>query len=814
MNLNYQRKTLTALLAASVSLLQPFLSASAENRILLADADDSPANESMLYRPRWSTPGTGHIGKLQLAPIVPPKPAAEAAPTPSAPDASSELQTQATNLPTIQAAPAKPKPRGGAPFEWPHADASDATAQPAGHNSQPVVQHAAQPVGQHATQPIARRVAQPIVQSVAQAAQPVAKHEDESVVTDQAVPPAQAPLKVPRLTLSPPSGVDTDSPALPKPALPRPSLPAVVSNSALPKPALSKPPLPKPFLHEPLSPDPALSNPSAIIPSLSSGNLGETEEQTKPTEAPTPGKHKRNKSAEKPGSPAAFVQPSERAAGLLQTLFSDAQNIIIAFDTTSSCSVTDTIPCLAPPVVPASGFNAPSAPLELSAAIMSPKLPEYGAARCSVFDPRTTAPTASTEPGTDTKSTTGSDASAAETSTSTTDTSAGTSTTATETGAAVTSTTTSAATASTTATSEKQPIIIESGISVWDTANIDRVLETLVDSHFTNSKEAQALDKKVDHFSKAPAKAVAIVKDSLNTSMRIGGTDPSSRGGRIVLDENLKITDKATAEYERQRYVDKIHSHIVSALAEVAMGLGTEDPARRTQIIDAGYKSLSSLVGDDKAKNTVQGLTTWLSRIPVSDETFKKPIWDTIERETKLETVLKAALAKDSVVAEVRRRVYRYAHPGKLKSGTSKVVEGTLATVSWLSPGFAIPIGAEVALDAYIAATGGSEEAKLEKEIIYDKRIQSRLKVLDQEATLALDNYRFAIVTKNPSLLVFSEALIADMANEHVANEVLVGQVITGDVKKQTQQVIPGIKESKTAEQGILKALTKEVTRL
>jgi hypothetical protein len=799
MNLNYQRKTLTALLAASVSLLQPFLSASAENRILLADADDSPANESMLYRPRWSTPGTGHIGKLQLAPIVPPKPAAEEnSASPAVPDPGSVLPT---NLPIIQAAPAKPKPRGGAPFEWPHADASDATAQPARHNAQPVVQHAAPPVAQHPAPPM--RVAQPIVQSVAQAAQPVAKREAESEVTDQAVPPAQAPLRVQRLNLSPPSGMATDTPALPKPALPRPSVPAAVSNSALPAPALSRPALPKPTLPAPLSPDPALSNPSAIVPSLSSGNLGETEQQTKPTEAPTPGKHQRNKSAEKPGSPAAFVQAAERTAGLLQTLYSEAQNIIIAFDTTSSCSVTDMTPSLAPPVVQANASNAPPAPIELSAAIMSPKLLEYGAARCNMFDPRTSAPTANSEPGTETKSDTGSDASAATTST-----------TATDTGAAATSTTTTAAATSTTATSEKQPIIIESGISVWDTANIDRVLETLVDSHFTNSKEAQALDKKVDHFSKAPAKAVAIVKDSLNTSMRIGGTDPSSRGGRIVLDENLKITDKATAEYERQRYVDKIHSHIVSALAEVAMGLGTEDPARRTQIIDAGYKSLSSLVGDDKAKNTVQGLTTWLSRIPVSDETFKKPIWDTIERETKLETVLKAALAKDSVVAEVRRRVYRYAHPGKLKSGTSKVVEGTLATVSWLSPGFAIPIGAEVALDAYIAATGGSEEAKLEKEIIYDKRIQSRLKVLDQEATLALDNYRFAIVTKNPSLLVFSEALIADMANEHVANEVLVGQVITGDVKKQTQQVIPGIKESKTAEQGILKALTKEVTRL
>jgi hypothetical protein len=244
------------------------------------------------------------------------------------------------------------------------------------------------------------------------------------------------------------------------------------------------------------------------------------------------------------------------------------------------------------------------------------------------------------------------------------------------------------------------------------------------------------------------------------------------------------------------------------------MGLGTGDPTRRSQIIDAGAKSLSSLVGDEKARNTVQGLTTWLNRIPVPEETFKKQVWDTMERETKLETILKAALAKDPVVAEVRKRVERYAHPGKVKAGTSKVVEGTLATVSWLSPGFAIPIGAEVALDSYIAATGGSEESKLEKELIYDKRIQSRLKVLDQEATQALDNYRFAVVTKNPALLAFSEALIADLASQPIANEVLVGQVVTGEVQNEAQQVIPGIKESKDPQQSMLKALSKGISRL
>jgi hypothetical protein len=813
MKVDYQRKTLTALLAASISLLQPCFSASAENKILLADAD-SPVGESVLYRPRWSTPATGHIGKLQLAPIVPPQPAADTnVSNPAIPEMGSQLPVGTAAVPSqpiVQAAPAKPKPRGGAPFEWPHAD--DPPVQAVGRSPQQSAQHVIQPVAKHVAPPIVKHVAPPIAQ------RETASVDKEEIDSPQ--PSPQPPLKIQRLTLSSPGEADSESP-LPKPAPPRPSLRSAVSNSTLPSPTFSRPttpppPMPKPTIQRsalpgsdaalPAGSDAASPNPSAIIPSLSSGHLGETENEnqqnSKPTEAPTPGKH--NQSAEKLGSPAAFALPAERISAISQALNPTTSNTVIAFDTTSSPlrTVTDAGNATAPATIDAGASAAVSAVVDAVPSTTSLAVVDGVS---SVTPPTAVAPAAPSARV---------DAAPSAALSAVVDAVPATTSKAEIDGADDATLPPANATAAGTK-SEKEPIVIESGISIWDTANIDKILETLVDSHFNNSKEAQALDKKVEHYSKAPAKAVAIVKDSLNTSMRIGGTDPSARGGRIVLDENLKITDKATAEYERQRYVDKIHSHIVSALAQIAMGLGTEDLTRRTQIIDSGYKSLSSLVGDDKAKNTVQGLTTWLSRIPVPEETFKKPAWDTMERESKLETVLKAALAKDSVVAEVRKRVYRYAHPGKLKSGTSKVVEGTLATVSWLSPGFAIPIGAEVALDAYIAATGGSEESKLEKEIIYDKRIQSRLKVLDQEATLALDNYRFAIVTKNPSLLAFSEALIADMANAHVANEVLIGQVLDGDAKKQAEQVIPGIKESKELNENHgIKALVKEVVRL
>lgn len=358
------------------------------------------------------------------------------------------------------------------------------------------------------------------------------------------------------------------------------------------------------------------------------------------------------------------------------------------------------------------------------------------------------------------------------------------------------------------------PKVIEAGVSMWGAANVSKIVESLVDSHFASSKTAQDLDKNVKHFKSPTQKVIASTKDSLNRSLGTSGNDPSARAGKLALDENIKARDKSSAEYQRQKYVDTVHSQVVASMAQIAMGLGTADLARRDQILKSGLKSLTTLVGDEQAQQTLSSLKTWLANVKLPVGTFEKPVWDTMEREVKLEAVIKAALAKDEVVAEIRKRLYKYAHPSKVSSVSSKVVATSLNTVAIISPGFAIPIGAEAALDAYIAATGGSEEAKLEKELIYDKRIQSRLKVLDQEATLALDNYRFALVTKNPSLLVFSEAVISDMTSEPIANQILIGQVAPGQ-SKEIAENLPGISESKQPKEktGVFNTIKSTVLR-
>lgn len=347
--------------------------------------------------------------------------------------------------------------------------------------------------------------------------------------------------------------------------------------------------------------------------------------------------------------------------------------------------------------------------------------------------------------------------------------------------------------------------LLQSGVSVWDTANVGKILEHLVDIHCSSSKEAQQLDKDVSHFSGFTQRGITAAKDSFCHAVSMEGTDPSQRGGKLILDDKIKVRDKATAEYQRQQYVDKIHSQVVSSMMQVAMGLGVSDRDRREKIVGSGYASLVALVGDEEAGHAVQSMTNWLGKIRVPESAFKAPAWDTIERDAKLESIIRAALEHDAVVTEIKKRVERYAHPNKAKARASKVIDTTLSAVSLLSPGFAVPLTAEAALDAYIMATGGSEELKLEKELVYDKRIQSRLKVLDQEATLALDNYRFALVTHNPSLLAFSQAIISDMASEPVASQLISRNVTSPDNTAgannvsagAAEEIIPLIKESK-----------------
>lgn len=330
-------------------------------------------------------------------------------------------------------------------------------------------------------------------------------------------------------------------------------------------------------------------------------------------------------------------------------------------------------------------------------------------------------------------------------------------------------------------------------VEFWDWANVSKTVEHLVDHHFANSLEAQKLDRLVTRYRTRSQRFLAASKESLNFTFNFRGCGPSSTAGQLILDDKVKIKDKASAECERQRYIDKIHTQIVSAMMQISMGLGIKDEKRRDEIISTGFKSLETLVGTDQAQKTVSSMKFWLEPIKVKDDVFKKTVWDTIGRNEKLQEIIKAALNQDPVVEEIRKKLHKYAYPGKIKKTATRVIETTLSTVATFSPGVFIPTVAAGALNAYVMSTGGTEEGKVFRELLMDRRILSRLRVFDQEATLALDNYRFAQVTGNTPLLVFCEAVISDMATKPVASKILVGQALLEEAPK----IMPEIIETK-----------------
>ncbi len=298
---------------------------------------------------------------------------------------------------------------------------------------------------------------------------------------------------------------------------------------------------------------------------------------------------------------------------------------------------------------------------------------------------------------------------------------------------------------------------ISGGVSVWDGPfNGDRIVNHLLETHFENSPEGQRLDAQVKRLGGLKHKTIDVSKDAVEEMLGYQGFAPSARGGQIVLESpNMKIRNIAWAEYSRQKYIDKIHAQVVASLMQLAEGIGNNESEHGAKTIATGKEELSALVGNEEAERAVKALTAWLNNTQVPYATFAQTPWNTSERNKKLEAVLIASIDHDPVIGAMRKRVMKYANPGKFALGASTAIQTTLNGITIFSP-LLIPSISSASLQVvFKLATGGTEQNKLERELLMDKRIQSRLRVLTQESSMALDNYRYALVTKNPPLLAF-----------------------------------------------------------
>lgn len=322
--------------------------------------------------------------------------------------------------------------------------------------------------------------------------------------------------------------------------------------------------------------------------------------------------------------------------------------------------------------------------------------------------------------------------------------------------------------------------MLQGTVTTYDVdGDFGNLIDNMLDGAIAKSNRMGYLDKSVAHYRKASTEKIQNAKEASNLILPHKGFAPSSEAADVILDEKIKIKDKASAEYARQRYIDELHPQVVAKTMQLAMAMGIRDTARREQAVDKAMESLTNLVGKNKADMAMQQMQRWSKEVKVPTAVYGTvETWDVDFFQTKLKEVTKVAMDGDPVMKEVIDRLQKYNHMSTAKRASGKLVEGGLNLASWAAPGLVIPLAIEVVNAAYIMATGGPEESKLVKELYYDKRVESRYRTINEEAQLALTQYQNALNARNPVLLVTSESVLSQLVGPESIQEVLGGRTL------------------------------------
>lgn len=297
-------------------------------------------------------------------------------------------------------------------------------------------------------------------------------------------------------------------------------------------------------------------------------------------------------------------------------------------------------------------------------------------------------------------------------------------------------------------------------------------LEELVKIAIDRSEQAQQLNQKASKKFKNIRKVARRVKSMAQFATAYQGFASSSEAADIILSEKLKLKHANAIEYVQQKQLDEMHTKLFMSMSQIAQGVGiTNNEQRREKIIAAGTAEMEKLVGKEETDKTLSLMTAWSKNASVPESTFSQDSWDVMETQGKSNQILTSALKDDSVVKAIEARLHKFNHRSNFARATSKIVNTSLS-VAMFSPTLIAP-AAQVAQLVFVALTGGPEEEKLLKEVYLDRCFESRFKRLNTEASLAVNNYNMAILTKNPALLLCSESMLAQMAGRTPAEQVL-----------------------------------------
>lgn len=302
--------------------------------------------------------------------------------------------------------------------------------------------------------------------------------------------------------------------------------------------------------------------------------------------------------------------------------------------------------------------------------------------------------------------------------------------------------------------SHSTPVRLHAEITNYFNPEFNKQIDDMI--NFAHAREQRdELLKKEKHYKKPTQKLVSMGKDLAELCTAYRGFEQSSEAADVILDEKTKLKSASAVAYVKQHQQDLLHATILTAMMQIAAGLGMSDDNQKSQTIKEGTACLEELTDKEHADKVVETLSSWCNGI---SPTFKDPLVGPLQVQAECKDVTRRAIQGDQTVKEIVGSLHKYNKRSKFARTTAKVVNTTLG-ITALSPTIISPIS-QVAWTAYIATQGGPEESKLLKEVYLAKRFESRFQTLNEEAHLAVNSYTTAQSTKNAPLLAFSQYVL------------------------------------------------------
>lgn len=245
---------------------------------------------------------------------------------------------------------------------------------------------------------------------------------------------------------------------------------------------------------------------------------------------------------------------------------------------------------------------------------------------------------------------------------------------------------------------------------------------------------------KLDYYNKGLTKAISFNKDVFNYLIPYRGIAYTMEAGDVIEDK-VKIRSLSSAEYIQQKEIDNLHSQLTQSIFNLS-----ENPNN--------FNSLISLIGDQAANSVFNSLIVEDIELPTIN-------WSINTKQDKIRKLIAKAIDTDSSISNILDKVHKYNHRNKATVVASHILMPALGVAS-LTPTIVGP-AAKAALVAWVIATHSIPDVEVLKELYLDRRLESRISMITEEATLAINSYQIAALSNNKSLFTFSKAFIVNM---------------------------------------------------